>query len=98
MPEVVFFPTGAHIGGGMDADRHQKRDTAKLVRENWYTDKMVRQYRNIPNRYWYEMLQAESGSPKVTQFLGFGSRPSDLNPLLQIISGFEFVLGMYALH
>ena len=32
-----------------------------------------------------------SGSPEVTQSLGFRSRPSDLNPSLEITSRFEFI-------
>ena len=37
------------------------------------------------------LLQAGSGSPEVTQSLGFGSRLSDLNPSLEIASRFEFI-------
>ena len=38
-----------------------------------------------------ERGRAESGSPKVTQLLGFGSSPSDLNLSLEITSEFGFV-------
>ena len=37
------------------------------------------------------ILYEGSGSPKVTQSLGFGSGPSDLNPSLEIVSQFKFI-------
>ena len=52
------------------------------------------------NSFSFEVRGAsgtEFGSPKVTQSLGFGLRPSDSNPSLRIVSEFEFVLRMLAL-
>ena len=58
----------------MDADRHQKRDTTRLVPENWYIDKMVRQYSiehtgKLKHRHQHEemhtgLVQSNADTPR----------------------------------